>query len=176
MVKRQMQSHHGRKFGQWTSAKGTTIWRALTLRGYFVSFIEGVFWSVLESTEWAMDLKVLKLASILRKAVVLPVSLNAHIFSKGSFMKVLVKLLPVLFVVAVAGCASNSSVDEVRAMAEEAQRAAAEAKSAAAAAQRTADAANKAAVNAQSTADAAQTSANEANEKIDRAFKKAMQK
>ena len=130
----------------------------------------------LKACEQEVDLKVLKLLSILRKAVVLPVSLNTHIFSKGNFMKSLVKLLPVLVVVSLAGCASNSSVDEVRAMAEEAQRAAAEANKAAANAQRTADAANKAAGNAQSTADAAQTSANEANEKIDRAFKKAMQK
>ena len=70
-------------------------------------------------------------------------------------MKSLVKFLPVLMVVAVTGCASNSSVDEVRAMAQEAQRSAAEASRAAADAQRSADAANKAAANAQSTADEA---------------------
>jgi len=103
--------------------------------------------------------------------------------TKENFMKFLVKILPILVIVAATGCASNSQVDEVRAIAEEAQRSAAAANTAAANAQRSAAAANKAAVSAQSTANAAktsanaaQTSANEANEKIDRAFKKAMQK
>jgi len=95
---------------------------------------------------------------------------------KECSMKFLIKILPVLVLVVATGCASNSQVDEVRAIAEEAQRSAATANQAAASAQRSATAASEAAAKAQSTANAAQTSAYEANEKIDRAFKKAMEK
>ena len=60
------------------------------------------------------------------------------------------------------GCASSSQLDEVRSIAEAAQRSADEAKQTAAGAERTA-------------ADA-KRSADEANSKIDRAFKTSMQK
>jgi murein lipoprotein len=88
---------------------------------------------------------------------------------KECSMKFLIKILPVLVLVAATGCASNSQVDEVRAIAEEAQRSATAASSTAAKAQSTANA-------AQTSANAAQTSANEANEKVDRAFQKSMEK
>lgn len=84
-------------------------------------------------------------------------------------MKGFTKLLPLLVVLGVAGCASTGQVDDAIAKAEAAQRDAAAASEAAAAAQRTAD-------QALSAAQAAQASADEANEKIDRAFKKAMEK
>ncbi|MCB1841650.1 MAG: hypothetical protein KDI09_01705 [Halioglobus sp.] len=66
------------------------------------------------------------------------------------------------FVVVATGCASTSQLDEVRGIAEAAQRTANEAK-------QTAD-------SAQRTANEAKRSADEANTKIDRAFKASMQK
>ena len=68
-----------------------------------------------------------------------------------------------------AGCASTSDIDEVKSMAKQAQADAQQASDAAARAQATADEALKAANAAQATAD-------EANEKVDRAFKKSMEK
>lgn len=67
------------------------------------------------------------------------------------------------------GCASTAQLDEVRGIAEAAQRSADEAKQSAANAERTANA-------AKATADAAKASAEEANSKIDRAFQTSMQK
>lgn len=85
-------------------------------------------------------------------------------------MKHLMKMAVVLSVVVAAGCASNTQqLDEIRAIAEGAQRSASQANDAAAAAQRTAN-------QALSAANAAQASADRANEKVDRAFKKAMEK
>jgi hypothetical protein len=77
--------------------------------------------------------------------------------------KNLLKVVPfAVFVALAAGCASNSSLDQV--------------KSSAAAAQKTADDAKAAAAAAQQTANEAKTAADEANTKIDRAFKKSMRK
>ncbi|GAB3306984.1 Lpp/OprI family alanine-zipper lipoprotein [Haliea atlantica] len=73
------------------------------------------------------------------------------------------------FTVLATGCASTSSVDEVRAIAEAAQRSADEAKQSAASAERTA-------ADAKRTAEEAKRAADEANTKIDRAFKQSMQK
>ncbi|MDP4651638.1 MAG: Lpp/OprI family alanine-zipper lipoprotein [Haliea sp.] len=67
------------------------------------------------------------------------------------------------------GCASSSQLDEVRSIAEAAQRSADEAKQTAAGAERTA-------ADAKRTAEEAKRSADEANSKIDRAFKTSMQK
>jgi len=92
-------------------------------------------------------------------------------------MKGFLKILSVASVVVVAtGCANTSQMDEIRALAEQAQSTATMASEAAASAKSTADRAMSAVSSAQSTADAAQASANEANEKVDRAFKKAMEK
>ena len=84
-------------------------------------------------------------------------------------MKGFSKVLPLLVVLGVTGCASTANVGEAMSKAEAAQRDAAAASEAAAAAQRTAD-------QALSAAQAAQASADAANEKIDRSFKKSMQK
>jgi hypothetical protein len=84
-------------------------------------------------------------------------------------MNKLFKAVPVMMILAATGCASTSQLDEVRTIAEEAKASAAAANTAAAAAQGTADQALMA-------AKAAQASADEANEKIDRSFKKAMEK
>ncbi|MBM68577.1 MAG: hypothetical protein CME43_03755 [Haliea sp.] len=67
------------------------------------------------------------------------------------------------------GCASSSQLDEVRSIAEAAQRSADEAKQSAAGAERTAS-------DAKRIAEEAKRSADEANSKIDRAFKTSMQK
>ena len=76
--------------------------------------------------------------------------------------KNLLKAVPFAVLVALAGCASNSSLDEV--------------KSTAAAAQKSADAAQATANQALQTANEAKTAADEANTKIDRAFKKSIRK
>ncbi|MEH6556252.1 MAG: Lpp/OprI family alanine-zipper lipoprotein [Oceanicoccus sp.] len=92
-------------------------------------------------------------------------------------MKGFLKMLSVASVVVVAsGCANTAQMDEMKALAEQAQSTAAMASEAAASAQSTADRALAAASSAQSSADAAQSSADDANEKVDRAFKKAMEK
>lgn len=92
-------------------------------------------------------------------------------------MKGFLKVMSVASVVVfAAGCANTSQMDEIRALAEQAQSTATMASDAAASAQSTADRALSAANSAQRTADAAQTSADAANEKVDRAFKKAMEK
>ncbi len=70
---------------------------------------------------------------------------------------------------ALGGCATTQEYDDVRAMAEQASRSAAEAKEAARRAQSTADAAMKAATDAKSCC-------TNTNEKIDRMFKKSMYK
>lgn len=70
--------------------------------------------------------------------------------------------IPVLAVVLTAGCATNSKLEEVRAMAEQAQQEASEAKEMAADASRRADEANQ------------RTKATD--QKIDEMFKKAMTK
>jgi murein lipoprotein len=80
------------------------------------------------------------------------------------------------FVVMAAGCASNSSLDEVRATAAAAQKSADEAKQSAANAERVAGEAQSTANQALQTANDAKTSADEANTKIDRSFKKSMYK
>ena len=84
-------------------------------------------------------------------------------------MKQMVKVLSLAFVIAATGCASNSEVDQVSSAASKAQSSAEAASAAAAKAQATADQALRA-------AQAAQASADQANEKIDRAFKKSMEK
>lgn len=84
-------------------------------------------------------------------------------------MNKLLKALPIVALVALAGCANNQETADVRASAEAAQKAADEARAAAAAAER-------AAADAQATANQALQTANEANTKIDSAFKKSMYK
>lgn len=84
-------------------------------------------------------------------------------------MKTVLKVLPLTAVILLAGCASSSQIEEVDAKAMQAQSTADKALAAAAAAQRTADA-------ALSAAKAAQASADAANEKVDRAFKRSMEK
>lgn len=84
-------------------------------------------------------------------------------------MKNMLKALPIAAFVALAGCAGNTELTDVRATAEAAQKSADEAKASAAAAER-------AAAEAQATANRALQTANEANTKIDSAFKKSMYK
>jgi murein lipoprotein len=82
----------------------------------------------------------------------------------------LLKLAPVVVVLALAaGCASTSQLDDVKAMAQAAQKSADEAKKAAADAQNTAN-------QALQTANEAKQESEKANAKIDRAFKKSMNK
>jgi murein lipoprotein len=112
------------------------------------------------------------------------VSLTVH--KKGIFMKIATTMkagIAALVLVSAAGCVSQKSVDEARAVADRAVQDAAAAKSAA-------DAAAAAANQAKSTAAAAQSTANQAlqaaqagqaccdatNEKIDRMFKKSVSK
>ena len=66
------------------------------------------------------------------------------------------------FTVLAVGCASNTQIEDVRAIAE--------------AAQRSADEARQTAAGAERTANEAKRSADEANTKIDRAFKDSMRK
>jgi len=84
-------------------------------------------------------------------------------------MKTIFKVVPLAAVLFVAGCASTSQVEEANAKAAQAQQTADQALAAAARAQSTAD-------QALSAARAAQASADQANEKVDRAFKRAMEK
>ena len=84
-------------------------------------------------------------------------------------MKPIFKVLPLAAVIFAAGCVSTSQVEEVDAKTMRAQQTADQALAAAAKAQSTADQALRA-------ANAAQASADQANEKVDRAFKKAMEK
>lgn len=84
-------------------------------------------------------------------------------------MKSIYKALPVAAVLFFAGCASTAQVDEASAKADSAMQTAQQALDAAKRAQSTAD-------QALSAAKAAQASADEANAKIDRAFKKSMEK
>ena len=91
-------------------------------------------------------------------------------------MKSVFKILPLAAMVVAAGCASNSQLDENQAMAQSAQSAASTASSDAASAQSAAARAQATADEALRIAKAAQAAADEANEKVDRAFKKAMQK
>jgi len=82
----------------------------------------------------------------------------------------LLKFTPVIVAVALAaGCASSSQIDEIKAMATAAQQSADEAKKAAADAQNTAN-------EALQTANEAKQESARANERIDRAFKKSMNK
>jgi murein lipoprotein len=92
-------------------------------------------------------------------------------FQKGAPMnRNLLKLAPMaLVLVLAAGCASTSQVDEAKAMAASAQKAADEAKQAAADAQNTAN-------QALQTANEAKQASDAANSRIDRAFKKSMHK
>jgi hypothetical protein len=89
----------------------------------------------------------------------------------------------VLCLAAAAGCVSQKSVDEARAVADRAVQDAAAAKSAADAAAASANAAKSAAAAAQSTANqalqaaqASQSCCDATNEKIDRMFKKSVSK
>ncbi len=75
-----------------------------------------------------------------------------------------------------AGCASTQRIDEVRAAAEDAQRAATQAGERAAVAERKADEAKSAADAAMRKAQEAERCCEETNEKIDRMFKKSMSK
>ena len=87
------------------------------------------------------------------------------------------KVLSVAALVVIAtGCASNSKLDEVSAMAAAAQQTANEANQTANAAKSAADRAQSTADQALATANAANMTAEEANEKIDRAFKRSMEK
>ena len=84
-------------------------------------------------------------------------------------MKHILAVTALAFAIFATGCASTSDIDEVKAMAQQAQSDAQQANDAAAKAQSTADQALQAAKDAQASAD-------EANEKVDRAFKKSMEK
>ncbi len=75
-----------------------------------------------------------------------------------------------------AGCASTTKIDEVRTMAEEANRAATQAGERAAVAERKAEEAKSAADAAMRKAQAAERCCEETNEKMDRMFKKSMSK
>ncbi|PLW82706.1 hypothetical protein CWI75_08985 [Kineobactrum sediminis] len=75
----------------------------------------------------------------------------------------------VAFTALASGCASTDKIDEVRNIAEAAQRTANEAMQTASSAERKANEAKR-------TADAAMRSAEQANTKIDRAFQESMQK
>ena len=82
----------------------------------------------------------------------------------------IVKLAPVALAITVAaGCANTSQIEEIKAMAASAQQSANEAKQAAASAQNTAN-------QALDTANEAKQESQRANERIDRAFKKSMNK
>ncbi len=90
--------------------------------------------------------------------------------------KHILKLVGVATVVVMAGCATNSQVDEVGNTASAASSAAEQAGSDAAKALRAAEAAQRTADQALAAARAAQASADAVNQKIDRAFKRSMQK
>lgn len=80
------------------------------------------------------------------------------------------KIAPLVVIFALAaGCASTTQNDEIKAMAEAAQKSADEAKKAAADAQNTAN-------QALQTANEAKQESEQANSRIDRAFKKSMKK
>ena len=74
------------------------------------------------------------------------------------------------------GCATTSELDEIRAMAEQANANADSALQTANAAKSTADQALTTANAASTKADSAEASANQVNEKVDRMFKKSMMK
>lgn len=79
-------------------------------------------------------------------------------------------------VAAMAGCASTSDLDKLRAEVRDASAAAADAKSTADAAKSEAEAASAAAAEAKATADEAKAMSEATDAKIDRMFKKAMYK
>lgn len=91
-------------------------------------------------------------------------------------MKSIFKVLPLAVVVAAAGCASNSQIEANTAATERAQSTADQANDSAARALSAANAAQSTADKALRAAQAAQAAADQANEKVDRAFKKSMQK
>jgi len=90
--------------------------------------------------------------------------------------KDMLKLVGIATVVVMAGCATNSQVEEASNTASAASSTAERADSNAAKALRAAEAAQSTADQALAAARAAQESADAANEKIDRAFKRSMQK
>ena len=91
-------------------------------------------------------------------------------------MKPTVKLLVLLIAIGLAGCASNSDVDAVRALAQQANATAEAALKAANEANGTAQDAKTIAMDANATAQDAKATSATTESKIDRMFKKAMYK
>ncbi|RLA47070.1 MAG: hypothetical protein DRR06_03520 [Gammaproteobacteria bacterium] len=91
-------------------------------------------------------------------------------------MKKLSYAVVLVAAVSLVGCASNSDLDKVRAMAQQAQTSADAAQRSATAAQVTADQAVAQSADALARAASAENTANETDAKVDRMFKKTMMK